>query len=220
MSNKAILFYASCLQIARNMCCSQGDDIGVKGKIKVCEDLGCIYEKCGWKKDGWEDDSYGKDDYDEDDKAKWGSGGYSTGKYGDDKAKWGSGGYNKDKYDDDKYDDDKAKWGSGGYSTGKYDDDKGDYDDDYAQMQKYFAEKKYAAKDYDDECTSDERETCCTAEFGKRGEICMMLGCNINKVSTNILTYTSYHNIFVTVTDLVCASICCFLQCDKKYGND
>ena len=164
-TNDYISFHSSRLQFARNICCEQDDHVTVEGKKEVCDALGCIYEKCGWKKDGWEDDSHGKDKYDDD---KWGSDGYIK----------------KDKYDDDDY---KADWGSGGYS--KYDDDKyqykKDYDDDYYQKQKYYAEKKYS-KDSDDKCTSEKRDGCCNAPAKKQWEVCIMLDCNPNKVSTNI----------------------------------
>ena len=60
-----------------------------------------------------------------------------------------------------------------------------DYDDDYYQKQKYYAEKKYS-EDSDDKCTSEERDECCNAPEKKQWEVCIMLGCNLNKVSTNI----------------------------------
>jgi hypothetical protein len=101
------------------------------------------------------------------------------------KCGWKKDGWEDDSHGKDKYDDD--KWGSGGYS--KYDDDKypveQDYDDDYYQKQKYYAEKKYL-KDSDDKCTSEERDECCNAPEKKQWEVCIMLDCNPNKVSTNI----------------------------------
>ena len=96
---------------------------------------------------------------------------------------WEDDSYGKDKYDDDKWGSDgyikkdKTEWGSGTYS--KYDDD------DYHQKQKYYAEKKYS-KDSDDKCTSEERDECCNAPEKKQWEVCIMLDCNPNKVSTNI----------------------------------
>ena len=46
---------------SRDICCNQNDRLSINDKKRVCNRLGCMYNKCGWKKDGYDDD----DDYSE-----------------------------------------------------------------------------------------------------------------------------------------------------------
>jgi hypothetical protein len=162
------------VQFARNICCTQDEDLTVREKKEVCDDLGCIYEKCGWKKDGWEDDSYSKDNYDdEDSRPAWNNDGYN--KDYDEKYKYQND-YDNDNYQKNKYN----NYGNGNYQKNKY-NFKYDYGNGNYQKNKYDFKKDY---DDDDECTADEREECCTANEKKQWQVCHTLGCNINKVST------------------------------------
>ena len=82
------------VQISRNICCNQDDNLTVKEKKQVCDDIGCIYEKCGWQKDGYDDDAWEDDGYN-DDKSSWKKDGYDD----DSKPSWNDDGYDqKNKY--------------------------------------------------------------------------------------------------------------------------
>ena len=144
----------------------------MKEKAEICDDLGCIYDKCGWKKDGYDDN--------DDSKPAWKSDGYDEDKYknrndyyGDySKPAWRNDGYNekyKNKYNqNDIYDDRNQK---NKYDYNDYDQNQGKYNDDYKDVYE------------DDKCTADEREECCTANDKKKWQVCKTLGCNIKKVS-------------------------------------
>jgi len=149
------------VQFARNICCTQHDDLTVGEKKEVCDDLGCIYEKCGWKKDGYDDDES---------QSSWKNDGYSQ-DYDDDKyADYFNNNYQKNKYN-------VMDYYNNNDQTNKY--NVKDYNDNNYQKNKYNFKN-----DDDDECTADEREECCTANEKKQLQVCENLGCNIRKVST------------------------------------
>eukprot|EP00984_Skeletonema_dohrnii_P017002 scaffold7657_cov115-Skeletonema_dohrnii-CCMP3373.AAC.11 len=154
--------YKACDVQSRDICCNQSDRLSVDDRKRVCNRLGCMYNKCGWKRDGYDDD---------DSKPAWKNDGYNN-DYDD--------GYNNDydvKYDnddDDKYDVDynnvkdlyDLQWDTrdkNNYNGG--DDDKYDHVNDYD----------------DDKCSSEERRVCCTANEKKQWQVCKILGCNLRK---------------------------------------
>ena len=54
------------MQISRNICCNQDDNLAFKERKQVCDDIGCIYEKCGRQRDGWKDDEWKDDEWKDD----------------------------------------------------------------------------------------------------------------------------------------------------------
>ena len=169
------------MQISRNICCTQDDNLTVKEKKQVCDDIGCIYEKCGWQKDGYDDDAWEDDGYN------------------DDKTSWKRDGYNDDNpkpaWEDDGYNDDKSSWKKDGYDD---DDSKPSWNDDgYDQKNKYNKkgnkESWYDFKNsyMDDECSAEDREKCCTANSANQRDVCDRVGCNIKKVRLFITNTSS-----------------------------
>lgn len=153
------------MQFARNICCNQHDDVTVGEKKEICEDLGCIYEKCAWKRDGYDDD---------DSKTSWKNDGYDE-DYEDEQYKY------KNDYDDDNYQKNKYNvedYYNSNYQKNKYDSYNDYYNDNNYQKNKYDSKNEYE----EDKCTADEREECCTANEKKQVQVCESLGCNVRKV--------------------------------------